>query len=102
AAFGSLWGACYGDGTLLQIDPATNAVVATTPVGAGLDGLVAHAGSLWAVADKDGTVSKFDPSTARITATLAMPSEPRNPAFGAGSLWVAGFAEDVLFRIELG
>jgi YVTN family beta-propeller protein len=76
-------------GTVSRIDPATNAVVATIPVGHDPFGIAADDGAVW-VANRTGfTVSRIDPRTNRVVATIRIGNRPQGIAVGAGAVWVA-------------
>ena len=87
-AFGdqALWGT---DGTLLQIDPAVDKVVASIPAGASLDSVVAGNGDVWVANRQSGTVTRVDAGTGKVTATIRVGVTPEQLALGAGSVWVA-------------
>ena len=50
------------DGAVVRIDPATNSVTTTIPVGRGPTGIAVGLGSVWVANSRDGTVSRIDPA----------------------------------------
>jgi len=48
--------------SLLRIDPATNAIAATIPIGEDPAGVAVGEGAVWVVSRKDSEVSRIDPS----------------------------------------
>ena len=45
--FGSVWQSDFGSGVLLRIDPVTNKVVKTIPVGSAPSGIAVTADAVW-------------------------------------------------------
>ena len=98
AAFGfdSVWVASSADGTregagsVQRIDPRTNRVVATIPVGRGPRFLATGEGGVFTLDQGDGTVSRVDPAGNMLAATIAaeVPGTGGDIAVGAGRVWV--------------
>jgi streptogramin lyase len=94
--FDSVWiasaagGSPTGQGSVQRIDPRSNAVLATIPVGPGPRFLAAGAGGVWTLNQGDGTVSRVNPDTNSLAETI--PTEVPGPggdiAVGAGRVWV--------------
>jgi YVTN family beta-propeller protein len=90
AAAGAVWVANATQGTVSRIDPATNTVTRTTPVGRSPVRLAAGLGSIW-VADETGqTVSRLEVLTGLHHTTIPVTGHlsPDDLAVGAGMLWV--------------
>ena len=60
----------------MRIDPATNRVVGSIPVGRGAIGVAVGAGSVWVANAIDHSLTRIDPATNRVTATIRVPAEP--------------------------
>lgn len=96
--FGSVWITTTGSGnrtapgSVQRIDPATNSVIATIPVGPVPRFLAAGEGGVWTLNQGDGTVSRIDPGTNRTAATIdvGMPGGGGDIATGRGKVWVRG------------
>src|SRR5262249_13592974 len=73
--------------TLVEIDPRTNRVVGSVPVGARPDAVAAAAGSLWVSNLDDGTVSRVNPRTDAVSRTIATGRAATGPARGTAGLW---------------
>jgi YVTN family beta-propeller protein len=78
---GSIWVVNSGDGSLSRIDPATNAVTATIPVGSpATDTLFIFVRSngeqVWVLNLVDETLQRIDPATNQVAATLPRPDLP--------------------------
>jgi YVTN family beta-propeller protein len=94
--FGSVWisttgkKGTIGDGSVQRIDPATNRVIATIPVGPTPRFLAAGEGGVWTLNQGDGTVSRIDPATNKLVATIqaGVPGSGGDIATGAGRVWV--------------
>jgi len=78
---------------LVEIDPASNQVVATHPLGHVASGLAAGEGALWATAPADGLVLRIEPTSGDVTVHAEGLPGPGTMAVGAGSLWVALYTE---------
>jgi len=103
SAFGSLWSADCGAGTLVRFDSKTLQVVATLPIGASsmaFRGLAATADSVWMLTDDRVTLSRVDPDTNRVVAELRLPPKCSSLAAAEGSLWVTCTAENKVLRIN--
>ncbi len=77
---------------LVRIDPATNGVVRTIPVGRGASGVTVGAGSVWVANAVDHTLTRVDPRTNRVVATIPVAASPQAVAVGEGSVWAVGDA----------
>ena len=83
-----------------RIDPGTNAVVETIPVGNGPSGIATGAGAVWVVNSLDGTVSRIDPGTNTVVQTITVGGGPRGIVYAAGSVWVANTGDGTITRID--
>jgi YVTN family beta-propeller protein len=82
------------------IDPETNAIVASIPVGAGPGPIATGEGSVWVANARDRTVSRIDADTREVVATIGLGIEPTDLAVGQGAVWVAGGYDGALLRID--
>jgi len=87
-------------GTVSRIDPKTNLVVATIPVGHGLGDVRLEAGFVWVLNHDDGTVSKIDPQTNKVVATIALPPPSGFLGVSPGAVWVANRRLGVVRKID--
>jgi YVTN family beta-propeller protein len=98
---GSVWVKNHLEETVSRIDPRTNKVVATIPLGRGQFGYLTYgAGALWATNNDANTVSRIDPGTNRVVATIRVGSNPQGIAVSADGVWVANHREASLSRID--
>ena len=88
--------------TLAVIDPATNRVVASIPVGSKPVAVAAGAGGIWVGDARDGTITRVDPETRKVVKTIGIGAPVVDLATGLGGVWGAtgGFGEVV--RIDPG
>ncbi len=101
AAKGAVWVKNHADQTVSRIDPATNSVTATIPIGAGEFGyLAAGEGSVWATNNDANTVSRIDPRSNTVVATIPVGENPQGIAVGSGSVWVANHRAGSVSRID--
>lgn len=89
-------------GTLVRIDPSTNTIVATIPVGHGEGGVALGNGAVWVANPAEGTVSRIDPQTNHVVATITLTAQVAVQAITVSpdAVWVAQFDQDVLVRID--
>lgn len=83
-----LGGNVYAD-QVVEIDPETNAVVATHELGYAGAGLAYAAGAVWVTAPADGLLLRLDPSTGEVAVHASDLPWPGSIVFAAGSLWVS-------------
>jgi DNA-binding beta-propeller fold protein YncE len=96
-------------GNLLRIDPKTNQIVATIPVGLGCPlhapcGEVAIGqGAVWVMAGAVSKLVRVDPQTNHIVATIPFPVA-QNPSLNVfvtpGAVWVTDYYDNTIFRID--
>lgn len=102
-------GVSFALGSLLRIDPSTNTVVATIPIGARPKAVVADDRDVWVTNFDDGTVTRIDAGTNQSVATIRVSdpetSRPSSIALGQDAVWVAistgqGGGENAVVRID--
>jgi virginiamycin B lyase len=101
--FNTLWvPLCGQPPSLVRIDPATNQVSGTLPVGPvdSEGGIAAGDDSVWLVTGKDGTLARIDPVTNTLRAKIALPAGSYNPLFSGGMLWITGNASNVVTAVD--
>jgi YVTN family beta-propeller protein len=76
-------------GTVSRIDPETNAVVVTIPVGHDPFAIAVADGAVWVANRTDFTISRIDPQTNRVVATIPIGNRPEGLAAGDGAVWVS-------------
>jgi peptide/nickel transport system substrate-binding protein len=76
------------DGTVSRIDPRTDSVTATIPVGDGAGGLAIGSGGVWATSQYAGTVSRIDPAANNVARTITVSDRPQGVAVADGLVWV--------------
>jgi streptogramin lyase len=99
AAFGSLWVANDGSGTLARINPRTNRVVRRTSVGHGAFLVAAGAGAVWVTNYKRGVVLRVDPRTGRVRSVRIGP-EPSDVLVAFGRVWATDWRAATLVEIH--
>jgi virginiamycin B lyase len=102
SAFGSLWVAGCGEGTLSRLDGKTFKVTATLTTGTGMarTGIAATADSVWMLTDARGTLSRIDPAQNQVVAEFRVPADCGSLTFGETALWLACPAENQVLRID--
>jgi YVTN family beta-propeller protein len=71
------------------IDPGSNDVAGSVPVGVDPAAITVGEGSVWAANTADETVSRIDPRTRRVLRNIPVGEYPSDLAVGGGSAWVA-------------
>jgi YVTN family beta-propeller protein len=82
-----VWVADVRTDRLWLINPKTNTLEASVPVGEHPSAVAVGEGSVW-VASAAGTVSRIDPDTARVISTISVGGTPSGIAVGLGTVWV--------------
>jgi YVTN family beta-propeller protein len=105
---GALWVA--GSDEVTRIDPSTNSVVATIPVGttgSGPTGVAFGAGAVWMPVAVPGALWAIDPESNEVTAKISLGGPLREPisvAATRGAVWVAccgkAASGGTLFRVD--
>ena len=83
-----------------RVDPGTNVVVDTIPVGNGPSGIAIGDGAVWVVNSLDGTVWRIDPGTNTVVDQIGVGVEPVGIVYAAGSVWVANTGDGTITRID--
>jgi streptogramin lyase/predicted Ser/Thr protein kinase len=76
------------DGRLLRIDPASDRVTASIPVGDGADAVAVGSGRIWVASYRTGTLWQLDPGSGAATSVPAF-GRPHDVAVHAGKAYVA-------------
>ena len=104
AGFGSVWSPSCATHQVYRIDPATNAVVASIPVGGvagdGEGQLVAAFGSVWLFTDDHGTLVRIDPKTNQVAATYTLGGNPVALVAAGDSLWATVPGSNAVLQID--
>lgn len=82
------------------IDPTSNRVVATVPVGIGPGPIAAGARAVWVGNVEDGTLTRIAPETRRVVENISLRATPTGLAVGAGAVWVAHGRRGQLSRVD--
>lgn len=96
----ALWATIgFEAGTLVKVDPRTNAVVARVAVGRRPSGVVSFAGMMWVANQNSDNVMRIDPATMKVTDTIGVGKTPNHMASGLGSVWVTS-SDGTVSRID--
>src|SRR5205823_12926099 len=94
---GAVWVANRGDPSVSRIDPTTNRVVATIPVGPASAccsdhmAVTAGRGAVWVTVPSLSAVVRIDPVTNSVAATIRLSGQPCALVVGhARAVWAAG------------
>lgn len=98
---GTVWVGANDEERILQIDPRTNAVVASIPLGVPIFRLAARLGVLWVTDYEDDLILRVDPQTRQVVATIHDPAHgPSAVAADDDGVWVADSRADAVTRID--
>ena len=95
----AIWVAGDRDGTVSRIDPETNTVRQTVPVGHGQSALAADREGVWVANRRDGTVSFISAATNAVTDKFTIGS-PSDACLLDSDIWVAGAAASAVVRLD--
>jgi YVTN family beta-propeller protein len=82
-------GVHVGPNSLAAIDPRTNTVVGSVPVGTRPGPVTFGSGSLWVANQDDQTISRINPSTMQAEGAISLQNPPTGLAAGGDAVWVA-------------
>ena len=90
---GAVWVTSTKGNLVSRIDPKTNKVTDSIPVGPAPRFLTVGEGFVWTLNQGDGTVSKVDPKTRKTVATIpvGIPGGGGEISAGGGAVWVTVF-----------
>ena len=91
-----------GPAGVSRIDPRTNEVARTIPIGAADTprGVAVGAGSVWAAASGEGVVWRIEPGRPPRMRTIDVGVGVSFVSFGEGALWSANYADGLVSRID--
>lgn len=94
-------------GTVGVIEPATNRIVSSVPVGRSPTALAAGAGAVWVLDVGDSTVVRVDPRRNAVAATIALARAGEKVSLGGiaagyGAVWVTEVADGRLTLDQIG
>jgi streptogramin lyase len=86
---GRVWTSVWGDGTLVEIDPARSRVARTIAVGAYPTGLLMRGDSLWVGFGREATdVARVDPASGRVSRVAVGVKAPSHFLSTPNGIWV--------------
>ena len=98
---GAVWAGKGDTQSLVRIDPVSDRVVATIPIGVEAWYIAASDGAVWVSDWRTNTVVRVDPAANRVVATIPdLPNGPTGVAIAPGGVWVASSRADTLTRID--
>ena len=85
-----MWVLNGNTGTVTRVDPALNAVTATTPrLSVDPIRIAAGAGAVWVADAANDTVIRIDPATGRIVRVIPVGGRPVGLAAGDRKVWIS-------------
>jgi streptogramin lyase len=99
AAFGAVWVANDGAGTLVRIDPRTNRVTRQVRLRPGLFSVAGGSGAIWAVNYKRDSLTRVDPASGRVR-SVRVGASPFDVVCAFGRVWVTSWEAGVLSELE--
>jgi streptogramin lyase len=99
AAFGAVWVANDGSGTLARIDPETNRVTRRVRLRPGAFSVTHGFGALWVVNYKRNALTRVDPRSGR-TRSVQVGAVPFDVVAAFGRVWVTAWEAGRLVEVE--
>jgi streptogramin lyase len=96
----AVWVHVIDAASVIRIDPQTNKVVATIPVGQGTGDVALEGGFVWVLNRADSTISKIDPQTNKVVTTISLPPPNGHLAASPGAVWVSSLKGNVVRRVD--
>ena len=85
---------------LVVVDPSSNRIVASIPVGSRPVSVAAGAGAVWVGDEHDGTITEVDAQHMRAVRTIEIGAPVVDLAFGLGGVWAATGAAGEVVRVD--
>jgi streptogramin lyase len=99
AAYGAVWVANDGSGTLARIDPATNRVTRRLRLRPGVFSVAHGFGALWVVNYDRDTLSRVDPRSGRVR-SVRVGAVPFDVVAAFGRMWVTAWEAGKLVEVD--
>jgi hypothetical protein len=96
---GSIW-LVAKPSTLVRIDPAKNAVIASITLPSGSENPLFSDGFIWISSYEHDSLLKVDPASASVVATIPIGPKPRFLTAGAGSIWTLNQGDGTISRVD--
>jgi len=101
---GAVW--VGGRGSVTRINPDTEEVVGSIPVGGAVESqstsIAAGAGGVWFVGSSLARLYRISPDQDAVTSTVAVGNGPSGVAVGEGTVWVANSRDGTVSEVRLG
>ncbi len=97
---GAYWITNADADTVSRIDPASDVVIQTIPVGSSPSGITIGDGAVWVANSLDGTVSRIDPATNTVVQTIDVGNGPGRDRVRSRLVWVANTGDGTITRID--
>jgi YVTN family beta-propeller protein len=98
---GAVWAGQGDTKSLVRIDPASDRVVATIPIGIEAWYIAASDTAVWVTDWRTNTVVRVDPATNGVVATIPnLPAGTTGIAIASGAVWVASSRAGTLTKID--
>jgi streptogramin lyase len=101
SAFGAVWVANDGAGTLARIDPRTNRVTRRVRLQPGIFSVTCGFGALWAINYKRHSLTRVDPTSGRAR-SVRVGAVPFDVVAAFGHVWVTAWEAGRLVEVEPG
>jgi DNA-binding SARP family transcriptional activator/streptogramin lyase len=95
-----IWLAAATQDALLHLDPLTNRVVSTIPIGGIPQAVTTGAGSIWATTPAGNRVWRIDPRHNAVVASIPATDQPKDIAVTNKLVWVGSGSSPVIVAID--
>jgi virginiamycin B lyase len=96
----SIWMISDAAGTLVRIDPDTNAVIAEVVIPAGSQAMAFGEGAVWVASAAKNSVTRINGDTNVVIETITVGPGPVSVTTGAGSVWTLNGGDGTISRID--
>jgi ABC-type branched-subunit amino acid transport system substrate-binding protein/DNA-binding beta-propeller fold protein YncE/predicted Ser/Thr protein kinase len=96
-----VWFLSWENRSVMRLDPRTNRVAETTPLGSHfLSGIAVGGGSVWVTAQDEGLLWRIEPGPSPGLRTIDVGVGATYVAFGDGAAWTGNYLDGVVSRID--
>jgi DNA-binding beta-propeller fold protein YncE len=96
----AVWVTSIERGRVIRIDPRSDAVDRSFPVGHGPAGVALGLHRLWVLDNTDSTVFELDPRSGRTLASVAIGAHSFDIAAGGGAVWAQSYGDHTVYKVQ--
>jgi streptogramin lyase len=97
---GSVWVGRNDQRAVMRLDPATERIQATIPVGLRVFNIAASESAVWIVSFEDNAIARIDPATNTVTFRQQLLHAPSGVLIADGSAWITTAGDGTVVRVD--